>query len=354
MSESYIEQSRGIFRPAGGPGVISMLLPLLLFFSSGAQALPKDPERDLSVKFSTKREGKDAGSVVGSVRNNSTNAYPCVRIEFDLMTRFDLRPPGEKGRHLGVLSVEVQNLQPHGERDYQQPLPFPAGIGVKSVSECLGKPSEELPSKEPPAKELPDLPEILSFTVVPQRIQAGKKATLKWRAAQADHVFVGTRNPEWPQSSTKPIRVPRGVESSGSLQVNPSQTTTYRLEAKNEGKSTIKDVTVEVTKSPVPAATCSIKGRITGRLQWDTKDDRGQPVSFTLTYIYMAKPGATQPVRARVRGREYIFENVPAGKTYRIFPGSFRSQPREKAVSCRPNAIHQGVDFEIIGAPSSS
>jgi hypothetical protein len=206
----------------------------------------------------------------------------------------------------------------------------------------------------PPAKKLPDAPEILSFTVAPHRIHAGQAATLRWQTANADHVFVGERNPEWPRTSPEPIHAPRDVEPSGSLQVSPSQTVTYRLEAKKEGKSTFQDVTVEVTSSLSPAATCSITGRLSGRLQWDTRDDRGQPVSFTLTHIVMTNmttPEAAQRV-ARVHRRRYTFVDVPAGQTYKIFPGNFFSQPREQIVSCRPNTTHRGVDFKITGSPS--
>jgi hypothetical protein len=322
-----------------------MLFLLLLFFSPGVYAqLDKDPQRDLSVTFSSRHEGQDPGSVFGVVRNNSTNAYPCVRIEFDLYTRSDLRPPGQQeGRHLGVLPVEVQNLQSHGVRNYEQKLTFPAGIGLKSVSEC----------PEQPAKELPDAPEIISFTVAPQRIHAGEAATLQWRTANTDHVFVGEGNPGWPHATLEPIRAPRGVEPSGSLQVRPSQTVKYRLEAKKEGKSTFQDVTVEVTSPPTQAATCSITGRLSGKLRWNTRDDTGQPVSYTLTHIYMTTSEAAQPVRAPVQGREYTFSNVSAGKTYRIFPNNFRSQPRERSVSCQPNTTHRGVNFEITGPPPS-
>ena len=119
--------------------VLNVLTLFLLvhFFSPGAYAQPaKDPQQDLSVTFSSTREGKEAGSVFGVVRNNSANAYPCVRLEFDLYTRFDTRPPGDIGRHLGVLPVELQNLQPRTARKYVQQLPYPAGIGLKSVSEC--------------------------------------------------------------------------------------------------------------------------------------------------------------------------------------------------------------------------
>ena len=117
-------------------------LPLLLFFSLEAYAQSdRDPRRDISVGFGSKLEGKDAGSVFGTLTNNSANTYPCVRIEFGLFTRFDLRPQGQKARHLGVLPVVVQDLQPRSVRDYEQRLPFPAGFGLKSVSECTVPPT---------------------------------------------------------------------------------------------------------------------------------------------------------------------------------------------------------------------
>jgi len=225
-----------------------MLLLLLPAFGPGGYAqLAKDPQRDLSVSFSSRHEGSDPGSVFGVVRNSSINAYPCVHIEFNLYTRFDLVPPGEKGRYLGVLPVEVQDVHPRSVRDYRQQLPFPAGIGLKSVSECQGEPATESP--EAPAI----LPQILSFTVIPTRIHTGQTTTLQWtlqwRTANADQVFVGEGNPKFPQTSSEPIVAPRAVETSGSWQVNPSHTTIYRLEAKKGADSAIKVVTVEVTPS---------------------------------------------------------------------------------------------------------
>jgi hypothetical protein len=327
-------------------GPVSMFaLPSLLFFFSPVvyAQLARDPQQDISVSFSSRHQGEDPGTVFGVARNNSANAYPCVRIEFDLYTRFDLRPPGQEGRHLGVLSVELQNLQPREARAYQERLPQPAGIGLKSVTEC----------PKQPAKELPDAPKILSFAVVPQRIQAGQTATLQWRTENTDQVLFGERNPEWPRTSQEPIRAPRAIEPSGSVRVSPSQSVTYRLEAKKEGRSTLQDVTLEVTSSPTPTGTCSITGRISGRLQWNTKDDRGQPISFTLEHMYLKAPGVARPERVRVQGRAYIFENLAAGQTYTIFPGGFRSEPRERVVSCRANTTHRGVDFEITGAPPS-
>jgi hypothetical protein len=327
-----------------------VLLSLPFFLSPVAYAqLVRDPQQDISVSFSSRHQGEDPGTVFGVATNNSANAYPCVRIEFDLYTRFDLRTPGQEGRLLGVLPVELQNLRPREARAYQHQLPQPAGIGLKSVTEC----------PKQPAKELPDAPKILSFSVVPPRIQAGQTATLQWRTENTDHILFGERNPEWPRTSQEPILAPRAIEPSGSVRVSPSQTVTYRLEAKKEGRSTLQDVTLEVTSSPsppgapAPAGTCSITGRISGNLQWNTRDDRGQPISFTLEHIYLKAPGVTRPERAKVQGRTYIFENLTAGQTYTISPGGFRSQPRERVVSCRSNTTHRGVDFEITGAPPS-
>jgi len=230
------------------------LITFLLFCSSGAYApLAGDPQRDIAVTFSSRHEGDDPGILFGTARNNSRDAYPCVRIEFDLYTRFDLRQPGEDGLHLGVLPLELRNLQPREARGYQQRLPQPAGVALRSVSECA----------ERPVTELPDAP-----------------------------------------------RTP-------------------------------------------PTGTCSITGRISGKLHWDTTDDRGQPVSYTLEHMYMRTPGVDQPEQAKVRGREYIFENVTAGRTYTIFPGGFRSTPRQRVVPCRANTINRQVDFEITGAPPS-
>jgi hypothetical protein len=326
------------------------LLPVVLSFSLGMSVQPaRDPQRDLSVTFSIQREGQDPGSVVGVVKNTSTNAYQCARIEFDLATRFDLRRAGEEASHLGILTVDVQGLQPQGERNYRQQLPFPAGIGLKSIGECPG----------PPDKALPDAPKIISLAIAPQRIRAGQAASLQWVTENTDAVFIGESNPEWPRTSEEAIRAPRSVQPSGSLQVDPSQTVTYRLEAKKGAKSVFHDVRIEVM------STCSITGRLEGPpgLHFETRDDRGQPLSVTLTRMRLTSitaPGdapltADIQLRERVGRRQfatYTFTNVAAGRTYKVFPGGFRAEPRERTVECRPNETHGEQNFRIIGPTS--
>jgi hypothetical protein len=258
----------------------------LLLSPALAAAPDKDPQEDLSVKFSTKRAGDEPGTVVGSVTNTSANTYPCVRVEFEMKTRFDLRVPGEKARHLGILSVEVRNLAPQSEQPFQEPLPGPAGIRLGSLTECSAEPSEEPPSKEPPSKEPPSKEPPRPRPQAPQ--------------------------PQAPESPAK-----------------------------------------EETRPPAPPATCTILGRISGKLHWETKDDRGQPVSFQLTHIFLRTSANARPEHTEVQGGVYAFENVPAGKSYQISAGGYRSEPRERIVSCRPGATHRGVDFEITGPPSS-
>src|SRR6185369_11448920 len=98
--------------------LLTILFLLPLVFLSGPNTYPqtKDPSRDLSVSWSSRRES-EPGTLFGSVTNKSINSYPCVRIEFDLATRFDQRRPGEPGKYLGVLPVEVKNISPRTVRN---------------------------------------------------------------------------------------------------------------------------------------------------------------------------------------------------------------------------------------------
>ena len=247
--------------------------------------LTADPNKGLSeelkVNFSTKRTGDEPGTLVGSVENPSDKAYPCVQIEFEMKTRFDLRTPGEKARHLGTLSVEVHDLAPHSEESFQKPLPGPAGIRFGSVMACPAESSEEPPPKEPPS-EKPPRP-----------------------SPPAPH----------PQSPEPPAK--------------------------------------EETRPAEQPTTCTITGRVSGKLNWETKDDRGQPVSARLTHIVLRTSPEARPEPTKVHRGVYVFEDLPSGKSYQISAGSFRSAPQERTVTCRPGATHRGVDFQITGPPPS-
>jgi len=193
-----------------------------------------------------------------------------VRIEFDLFTRFDQRKPGEQSKYLGVFPVEVKNISGRTVRNFEQPLPYPAGIGLKSVSECR------------PPKSVPTDMKILSFTITPGSIVAGQTATLQWQTENSETVQVGVQNPEvMHDQRAERILKPRTVESSGSLQVTPSRTSTYSLKATNGALSSYaRSVTVTVT-NPVPGdlkilsftiTPANIVAGQTATLQWQTEN----------------------------------------------------------------------------------
>jgi len=204
-----------------------------------------------------------------------------------------------------------------------------------------------------PTKTMPDPPKILSFTSTPERIQAGETVTLQWSTANTDQVIVGEGHPEWLQTRGEAIDTPLSSELSGSLQVSPSQTITYALQAKKGGRSVFKFLTIQVTSVPTPPATCSITGQIFGKLTWRSTDDRGQPFSATLKGMYMRSSEGDERVNVRLQGRTYTFTNVPAGQTYKISPENFRARPMERTVSCEPATVHRGINFELTGAPPS-
>ncbi len=211
--------------------------------------------------------------------------------------------------------------------------------------ECNVQPSQ-LPTGE--------VPEILSFTAVPRRIQAGETATLQWRTENADFVFLGLANPEFPRSSPNPIvRLGRlgVVTPSGRLLVDPSQTTEYslvvfRLTSTGTRRLAQQSVFVEVVS-------CSISGRVLGELTYEVSNRESGTFFVTATHMELRSPGIGQPLKVPIRGRTYLFTDVPAGQTYTINPtdgrGVFRSTPQ--SVLCRPNERHN-LDITITDAPA--
>jgi hypothetical protein len=119
--------------------LIAMLAAVFFFAGPTLSADALDPERDLAVTFSAKHKGgSDPGHVLGTVTNRSKLLYPCVVVEFDMSTRFDLRKKGEGARPLGTLRTEIRELQGGSVSNFKEPLPFPAGIRLKAITVCRG------------------------------------------------------------------------------------------------------------------------------------------------------------------------------------------------------------------------
>ena len=119
-----------------------LLLSLLVVLTPLTHAQSRDMRRDLLVSQGSSMGHGQFGAVNGKVKNVSANHYACVRLDFNLWTRYDMRQSGQPARHLGVLSLELRDLRPNSEREFFKPLPFPAGLEPKPLSECTGQITE--------------------------------------------------------------------------------------------------------------------------------------------------------------------------------------------------------------------
>ena len=97
----------------------------------------------------------------------------------------------------------------------------------------------------PPAK-----PVINSFTAEPSTIEKGQSATLRWSISNATDMNIDQNI--------------GAVQSQGSRQVYPANTTTYTLVANGPGGSDTRTVTVEVTSPPPPPPPEPPKATVTG------------------------------------------------------------------------------------------
>ena len=136
-----------------------LLLFVLLTALTNAQSA-QDMRRDLVVSQWSSLDHGQFGAVNGKVKNVSANHYACVRLDFNLATRYDMRQAGYPIRHLGVLSIELRDLPPHSEREFFKPLPFAAGLEPKPLRECTGQ------ITEPTAPQWPAIPDANEQRVV--------------------------------------------------------------------------------------------------------------------------------------------------------------------------------------------
>ena len=100
--------------------------------------------------------------------------------------------------------------------------------------------------------------------------------------------------------------------------------------------------------------TCTVMGQVAGPLRVTVRDHRdGRNVARTsvMTEMLMVSRDGTQ-LRAPLKGRDYVFSNVPAGKLYVVSAGRFRSNPETRRIDCRRNFTFRNVDFTITGGPT--
>ena len=94
------------------------------------------------------------------------------------------------------------------------------------------------PAEQPAPPPAPSKPSITSFTAEPSTIERGQSSTLRWSVSDATDISIDQGL--------------GAVQSSGSRQVFPSNTTTYTLTAKGPGGTDSRQATVEVTVAPPP------------------------------------------------------------------------------------------------------
>lgn len=102
----------------------------------GACAAYAAPEADLKMTFSSEDIPGTPGSIVGTIRNTSDRAYPCVDADFKLVTHFSDRQAGAKQRNLGTQTVRFRNLAAGETRPFQTPLQEKAGFGFGGYTLC--------------------------------------------------------------------------------------------------------------------------------------------------------------------------------------------------------------------------
>jgi peptidoglycan-associated lipoprotein len=113
---------------------------------------------------------------------------------------------------------------------------FATGCKKKAPPPPPPPPPVVTPPAPPPAK-----PAISEFSAEPSSVERGQASTLRWSVSNATDISIDQGI--------------GAVQSNGSRQVFPSNTTTYTLVANGPGGSDTRQVTVEVTVPPPPPPT---------------------------------------------------------------------------------------------------
>jgi hypothetical protein len=103
-----------------------------------------------------------------------------------------------------------------------------------------------------------------------------------------------------------------------------------------------------VSTAPENPETCTISGRVDGRLQQEEMltDGRGRPTGQRVTRVLtqmglLTSDGGQLVSTTQLNDLHYRFSNVESGKNYRIVPSRHWSfQPQNSTVRCEPNGSH--------------
>src|SRR5262245_7716624 len=139
-------------------------------------------------------------------------------------------------------------------------LVFAAGCKKKAPVAAAAPPPAPPPvERTPPTPPPANAPTVAQFTAEPSSIERGQSATLRWSVTDATSVTIE------PGLGT--------VQSNGSRQVFPSNTTSYRLTATGPGGNASASATVNVNvPAPPPPPPPADKKPFTSRVETEVTD----------------------------------------------------------------------------------
>ena len=193
-------------------------------------------------------------------------------------------------------------------------------------------------------------------TLSQRRIEGGKVETawnFSWSGcpgATQYHLYVIGPNALNPIVDIDTLKTPSYLDRSTHYGITSLSGWTWRVRAYLAGRwgdwSETRTFNVNPVAPPAKASTCSISGRVTGKLQ-----DQG----FTVTHVGVFVPGEWKPRFTRQldnQGR-YAFEKLPGDQEFRVAPfgkgaAGWRYDRQKALVSCRAGKSFK-LNLHILG-----
>jgi peptidoglycan-associated lipoprotein len=198
----------------------------------------------------------------------------------------------------------------------------PALAVVLLVAACAKK----KPPAPPPAPPPPPPAPTAMLTANPNSIAAGEAATLTWRTDFASEVTIDTIGK---------------VDLSGSMKVMPSESTTYRLVAKNDTGTKEATARITVSSAPPPPTTSSTSSESDARLfSQNVRDVFFEYDSYEITSQYQSVINANARFLQQHPNMTFIIEGHcdERGSTeYNLALGDNRANAAKQAL------VQQGV-----------
>jgi hypothetical protein len=126
---------------------------------------------------------------------------------------------------------------------------------------------------------------------------------------------------------------------------------TWKVRALVHGQWTDWSEIRQFSVMPVP---CMISGKISGPLEGEYHSDTGEHYKIKMEKVFLTTPDGSKVQEARIINRQYVFRNVPSGKSYRVYTDSrFKANPEFLEISeARSKENYKKNNFIITGVKS--